>query len=106
MLRKSLCEKFIKRYSTAIRIAIALDLIRRYNLSQLQSAKLTEVPQPLINYVLQGRRRIRGLEEILGNPEVYNMLKEVSDRIMGGEKIDLCEICMRMRSTLNIEKEP
>ncbi len=106
MLRKSLCEKFIKRYSTAIRIAIALDLIRRYNLSQFQSAKLIGMPQPLINYVLQGRRRIRGLEEILDNPEAYSVLKEISDKIIGGEKIDLCEICIRMRDILNIEKKP
>jgi len=104
LLRKSLCETFIKRYSTAIRIAIALDLIKRYNLSQFQSAKLIGIPQPLINYVLQGRRKVRGLEKILNNSEIYNILKEVSDKIIRGEEVDLCEVCMKVRNVLNIEK--
>ena len=102
MLKKSLCEEFIKHYSTAVRIAIALDLIKRYNLSQFQAAKLIGVPQPLINYVLQGRRKIRGLKEILNNPEIYSTLKEISDKMIRGEEISLCEICMKIRNTLHL----
>jgi hypothetical protein len=97
MITKSFCEVFIKNYSTTVRIAIALDLMKRYNLSQFQAAKLTKLPQPLINYVLQGRRKIRGLEKILNNPEIYKVIKEFSDGLMLGKTIDMCEICMKIR---------
>jgi len=40
MITKSFCEVFIKNYSTTIRVAIALDLIKRYGLTQFQAAKI------------------------------------------------------------------
>jgi predicted transcriptional regulator len=102
MITKSFCEVFIKNYSTTIRVAIALDLIKRYGLTQFQAAKLTKIPQPLINYVLQEKRRIRGLEKILSNTETYNVVREFADKLMQGEPIDMCEICMKIRPHLNI----
>ena len=102
MITKSFCEVFIKSYSTTVRVAIALDLIKRYGLTQFQAAKLTKIPQPLINYVLQEKRRIRGLEKILSNTETYNVVREFADKLMQGKPIDMCEICMKIRPYLNI----
>jgi predicted transcriptional regulator len=103
MITKSFCEVFIKNYSTTVRIAIALDLMKRYGLSQFQVAKLTKLPQPLINYVIQGRRKIRGLEKILNNTEMYKVIREFSDELMQGKSIEMCEICMRMRPHIKIQ---
>jgi predicted transcriptional regulator len=103
MITKSFCEVFIKNYSTTVRIAIALDLMKRYGLSQFQVAKLTKLPQPLINYVIQGRRKIRGLEKILNNTEMYKVIREFSDELMQGKSIEMCEICMRIRPHIKIQ---
>jgi len=91
MITKSFCEVFIKNYSTTVRIAIALDLMKRYGLSQFQVAKLTKLPQPLINYVIQGRRKIRGLEKILNNTEMYKVIREFSDELMQGKSIEIVQ---------------
>lgn len=102
MITKSFCEVFIKNYSTTVRVAIALDLIKRYGLTQFQAAKLTKTPQPLINYVLREKRKIRGLERIVNNPDIYKAIRETADEIMQGKPINMCEICMRIRPHLNI----
>jgi predicted transcriptional regulator len=98
VIEKSFCEKFIKKYSTAVRVAVALDLMRRYNMSQFQAAKLVNLPQPLLHYVLHKKRRIRGLEEILSDADALEEIKKFSDRVARGERMDMCEICMSLRS--------
>jgi predicted transcriptional regulator len=98
VIEKSFCEKFIKKYSTAVRVAVALDLMRRYNMSQFQAAKLVNLPQPLLHYVLHKKRRIRGLEEILSDAAALEKIKKFSDKVARGERIDMCEICMSLRS--------
>jgi predicted transcriptional regulator len=97
MFKKSFCEQFIRGYSTAIRIAIALDLMNRYSLSQFQAAKLAKVPQPLINYVIHKKRKVHNLEKILKSSNISNIIKEFSDKLMHGSEIDMCEICIRIR---------
>uniref|UniRef100_A0A7C5YZP5 Uncharacterized protein n=1 Tax=Ignisphaera aggregans TaxID=334771 RepID=A0A7C5YZP5_9CREN len=104
MIRKSFCERFIKSYSTAVRIAIALDLMSRYNLSQFQAAKLAKIPQPLINYVIHKKRKIQNLEKILRTSNIFNIIKEFSDKLIQGSEIDMCEICIRMRSFIEQKK--
>lgn len=100
MLRKSFCEVFAKNYSTAIRVAMAIDLMDRYNMSEMNASKLTGVPQSLISYVIHGKRRIRGLDKILTNPKYLRIVREYSDAIMRGESVSLCDICSRLRMEL------
>lgn len=100
MLRKAFCEVFIKNYSTAIRVAIAIDLMDRYNMSETSASRLTGVPQSLISYVIHGKRRIRGLDKILTNPKYLRIIREYSDIIMRGGSVSMCDICSRLRTEL------
>ena len=100
MLKKSFCEVFAKNYSTAIRVAIAIDLMDRYNMSETSASRLTGVPQSLISYVIRGKRRIRGLDKILTNPKYLRIIREYSDIIMRGGSASLCDICSRLRTEL------
>jgi len=97
LIVKSFCEQFIKRYSTAIRVAIALDLMKRYNMSQLRAARLVNLPQPILHYVLYRKRRIKGLERLLSDATMLEVIKRLSDRVVRGEQVDMCEICMNLR---------
>jgi len=102
MLKKSFCETFAKKYSTAIRVAIALDLMDRYDLSEIRASKLTGVPQSLISYVIHGKRRIRGLDKILVNPKYMRLIRELTDAIMRGENVSMCDICLKLRTELKM----
>jgi predicted transcriptional regulator len=100
MLRKSFCEVFAKTIFTAIRVAIAIDLMDRYNMSETNASRLTGVPQSLISYVINGKRRIRGLDKILVNPKYMKIVRECSDTIIRGENVSMCDICSRVRMEL------
>ena len=103
MIRKSFCEQFIRGYSTAIRIAIALNLVNKYGLTQFQAAKAVGLPQPLLNYIIQGRRRIPNLERILRNEGFSELIDELSYRLLSkGAELNMCEICIRIRKTLGL----
>ncbi len=104
MITKSFCEQFIKKYSTAIRIAIALDLMNRYNMSQLRAAKLVDLPQPLLHYVIYRKRRIKGLERLLNDATILETIKKLSDRVVKGEQVDMCEICMSLRKLIECKE--
>ncbi|MEM1772046.1 MAG: hypothetical protein QXV81_06905 [Ignisphaera sp.] len=104
MIRKSFCELFIKIYSTPIRVAIALNLIERYSFSQLQAAKAVGLPQPLLNYVIKGRRRLHNLERVLGDGRVSKIVDELTDEIASGLELDMCSICTRFREHLDLPK--
>lgn len=107
MIRKSFCEQFMRSYSTVIRIAIALNLVNKYGLTQFQAAKVVGLPQPLLNYVIQGRRRIPNLEKILKNESISKLINELSHRLMSrGAELDMCEICIRIRGALGLPQPP
>jgi len=102
MLKKSFCEAFAKKYSTAIRVAIALDLMDRYDLSEIRASKLAGVPQSLISYVIHGKRNIRGLNKILVNPRYMRLIRELTNAIMQGESVSMCDICSKLRTELEM----
>lgn len=103
MIKKSFCEQFIKRYSTPIRIAIALKLVNEYGVSQFQAAKIVGLPQPLLNYFINGKRTSRELEKILRNSEIDKIIDETTNEIVNGLEVDMCKICMRIRDSLGIK---
>ncbi|MEM0026983.1 MAG: helix-turn-helix transcriptional regulator [Ignisphaera sp.] len=102
MIKKSFCEEFIKKYSTTLRIAIALNLVKKYNISQFQASKMTGVPQPLLNYIINGKRRIPRLEKILKNAQMSSLVDELSTKLIKGEELDMCNVCIRVRDVLGI----
>ncbi len=99
-LLRSPCEKFMKRFSTSIRIALALELINNYNKTQLEAARLLDIPQPLINYVVTGRRKVLGLDRIRSYDEAMKIIEDVAKKLVSGEVISMCSICSKMKDML------
>lgn len=104
MIRRSFCEIFAARYSTAIRVMIARELMEKFGLSQLKASKLAGIPQPLLNYVINGKRKVRGLDELYRNPKVANLIKSIAEDVYKGLDIDMCAICILLRKSNIISK--
>ncbi len=106
-MKKAFCEVFTTRYASAIRLAIAKELVTTFGVSQLKAAKLAGVPQPLLNYVLHGRRRISGLREIYQSKEALAVIREVAKELLEGKTLYLCDVCLRLRQrrALPLEEE-
>jgi predicted transcriptional regulator len=92
VLARAYCEEFV-RYSTSIRLAVALDLVNRYKYTQLQAARAVNIPQPLLNYVIHGKRRPRYLDLIISNSELKSAIEKLADQIASGKSLLLCDFC-------------
>lgn len=99
MIRKSFCEIFLAKYSTAIRVMIAIELMEKFGLSQLRASRLAGIPQPILNYVINDRRKIRGLKELYNNPKISKLIKSIAEDVYRGLDIDMCAICLLLRKS-------
>lgn len=99
-LMKSPCEEFMKKFSTQIRLALALELINNYNKTQFEAARLLNIPQPLINYVITGRRRAPGIDKLRSCEETIKVIEDVAKRLANGEEVSMCSICSRIRNII------
>jgi len=97
LLKKAFCELFIARSASSIRLAIAMELVTTFGVSQSRAAKLAGIPQPLLNYVLRGKRSVFGLNEIYRNKEAVNVIREVAKELLDGRVLYLCDVCFRLR---------
>ncbi len=103
--RYTLCEVLIKYVMPPARAMLARVLAREYRLSQLEISRVLGVSQPLINYYLTGRRRVRG-EEVLGRVEGFTeVLREAASIIIDSIKSEgrspppICVICRLLRTS-------
>jgi predicted transcriptional regulator len=98
MLKKAYCEEFIGKYSVPVRVAVALDLVKKYNYTQLQAARTVNIPQPLLNYVIHGRRRPRLLDVVLESREIRGIIESLADQIASGKTISMCDFCRAVKA--------
>jgi len=96
LITPSVCEEYVTRYSRLIRIAVAIHLVKKHDVTQLRAAKLTGVQQPLLNYVLRGHRYPQGLDELEKLPGFNELVEWVSQRLLKGKPIDMCTICRQL----------
>ena len=101
-LEKSFCEEFMARYAMGMRLAIAIELVRRYGYSQLQAARLAGVSQPLLNYVLNNRRKPRHLYRILSDKYCGEVVAKAAELLASNKRIDMCMLCELYRRIANI----
>ncbi len=99
----SFCEIFARKLLPSIKLYIAYKLVREHGFTQLEASRILGVKQPLINYMLSGRRRPRYLKLILETPEIKKYLDEIVERISRKNedigKVNLtCCICDLLRS--------
>lgn len=92
MLHRTRCE-VLRKYSTAIRLAVAMELVRRHGKSQLEASRLAGVKQPLLNYVLNGRRRLPLLEELYSDERALAAIQRAADLIAMGKDVSMCYFC-------------
>lgn len=97
MLVRAYCEVFAKKYATALRVAVAKELVEKYGMSQLEASRLAGVPQPLLNYVLRGRRRPRGLDEVERDPEARKLVESAAEALSKGKVVSMCSLCAEAR---------
>lgn len=100
MLKIARCEEFIGKYSIAIRVAIALDLVKKYKYTQLRAARSVQISQPLLNYIIQGRRKSRRLSTVLNNSELRSIVEYFAEQIASGKTLSMCDFCKAAKNTL------
>jgi len=98
MLKKAYCEEFIGKYSASVRLAVALELVKKHKFTQLQAARIVNIPQPLLNYVIHGKRKPRFLNVLLSNDKVVSVIESLADQIASGKTISMCDFCKILKN--------
>ena len=110
MYRFSFCEIYTRKLLPSIKLYMAYRLVKDYGFTQLEASRLLGVKQPLINYVLSGRRRPRYLKLITSTPEIREYIDKVVESIASkhGRKSEeltiTCDICNMIRSNTELLK--
>jgi len=81
MYRYSFCEVFSRKILPSIKLYIAYKLVSEYGFTQLEASKILGVKQPLINYLLSGRRKPKHMETILNNVLIRKIAEEIAGEI-------------------------
>lgn len=100
--RYSFCEIFARKILPSIKLYIAAKLVSDYGFTQLEASRLLGVKQPLINYVLTGRRKPKYIELVERIPEVEAVVREFIDEIASrGRRASssgfICRLCRVFR---------
>lgn len=95
------CELAVKYILPAFRSLIARNLIYKYNLSQVEAAKLLGITQAAVSYYLSEKRgkKIKYFENLR---EMKELTSSVADRLEKGEMgyeevmVEFCAICKKI----------
>jgi predicted transcriptional regulator len=97
-----LCEAATLKFLPAIRALITKELIRRYNYTQTEVAKVLGITQPAVS---QYKKELRGqaVRVLEKDEEVLNFIKQICAEIYTGQlapeeiQMKFCEICKLLR---------
>lgn len=105
---RSYCEIYTKKILPAIKAYIACVLVKDYGVPQLRVARLLDMAQPAVNYIVTGRRRSKCMNLVDKCPELKSILDLYVLEIYGGALFHPCVICDKivrndkvLRSILN-----
>jgi len=109
MAKYTVCEIFAKKLLTPIKLYLACKLVKSYGFTQLEVSKLLGIKQPLINYVLTGKRKPKFLGLIERNPKLREHLDNLAESI-ASKRVEVaaerfCELCETVRSDRELFKE-
>jgi len=109
MQRYTFCEVFAKKLLTPLKLYLACKLIREYGFTQLEVSKLLGIKQPLVNYVLSGRRKPKYLNLVMSSSALREYLDSVAESIARGVKAYdasiTCSLCAVIRSEKSLLRE-
>lgn len=95
MYRYSFCEIFAKKLLPSIKLYIAYKLVREHGFTQLEASKILGIKQPLINYMLSGKRKPKYLQLLSEIPGFREKLDDITTTIIRDQEISnlTCHIC-------------
>jgi len=109
MAKYAVCEIFAKKLLTPVKLYLACRLVKSYGLTQLEVSKMLGIKQPLINYVLTGKRKPKCLGLIERSPKLREYLDNLAESI-ASKRVEVaaehfCELCETVRSDEELFKE-
>ncbi len=98
------CEATVKRLLPSIRAALAIVLVKEYEISAYRTAKLLGLTPASVSNYLSGRRGRVNLDKLLGDPELKSMVKGLAELLLKACRPDApevqlaaCNICRKAR---------
>ncbi|MET1159397.1 MAG: transcriptional regulator [Thermoprotei archaeon] len=83
----ALCEIYAKKILPAVKLYIAVRLVKDYGYTQLEASRLLGVKQPLVNYMLSGKRKPKYIDLLLSIEEFKKIIDEVVSEIVSNKLI-------------------
>ena len=97
---KTFCEIASKDIIPSIRALIALVLIEKYKMTQIDVAKKLGVSQPAISYYFHSKRGRKAVEFFRSNRRAMILIEDAAakiyDNVESPENV-LCDICTKIR---------
>lgn len=101
------CEVTVKKILPALRAAIAITLVKNYDVTPYRAAKLLGLTPAAVSNYLSGRRGREHLDLLLTNPKTSSMIKEIAEELLRNQRIDrvsiqlmACNVCRVAREVL------
>jgi len=97
---KTFCEIASKDIIPSIRALIALVLINKYNMTQVDVAKKLGVTQPAISYYFHSKRGRKAIEFLRGNKKIMALIENAAEKVYNSVESSeavLCDICIKIR---------
>ena len=103
MALKTFCEIASKTLIPSLRALIAVTLIEKYNMTQVEVAKKLGITQPAISYYMHHKRGRKALDILKNNDKIRKLVEETVDKIYSETNQravrDLfCSLCMKIRN--------
>ncbi len=100
---KSQCEVITKFILPAIRALVAIRLMEKYGMTQLEIAKRLGVSQPAISYYLRSKRGKVAIGKLRKDEQIMRLIERLTDLVYKNYPPSdlqevLCEICITIRS--------
>ncbi|MFN3268481.1 MAG: transcriptional regulator [Zestosphaera sp.] len=97
---RSYCEVYVRDVLPSLRLYLAEKLVRDYGLTQLEVSRMLGISQPLVNYVVNKRRKPKMLEKLVSIPQLKDMLDKKA-RELAARKASFsdltCDFCFVLR---------
>ena len=94
------CETIGKYVLPIFRSLVAMELVSRYKLTQVETAKKLGTTQAAISQYINSKRAFKGKEQISELlPQIRNMAKKAAKRLANSEltfdnvSVDFCDLC-------------
>ncbi|ADV65156.1 helix-turn-helix domain-containing protein [Desulfurococcus mucosus] len=111
---KAFCEVLNRKIMPTAKSYIAVKLVREYGFTQLEVARILDMKQSAVNYVLTGRRKPKYYESLLSIHGFKQLLDETAASLGTGGSIGFnqCDLCRSLflrglyRSVIEAVGEP